>query len=123
MVKKSGVSYALKANAIQNSSYSQGMMEMIQNSFHPARSGDVFLVLEPGITEKTDHSGSIYSYDTHVPMIWWGNGFPQGTINDEIHLRDIAPTISYLLDIPYTDASFGKPIIPLIEKEKPTFSK
>lgn len=123
MVKKSGVSYALKATTIKNSSYSEGMMQMIQNSFHPARSGDVFLVLEPGITEKPDRSGSIYSYDTHVPMMWWGNGFPQGTINDEIHLRDVAPTISYLLDIPYTDASFGKPIIPLIEKEKPAFSK
>ena len=51
MVKKSGVAYAVKASTIQNSSHSEGMMKMIQNSFHPARSGDVFLVLEPGIIE------------------------------------------------------------------------
>ena len=121
MVKKSGVSYAVKSSTIQNSSYSEGMMKMVQNSFHPARSGDISLVLAPGIMEKPNRSGSIYSYDTHIPMIWWGNGFPDGTINSEVNLRDVAPTISYLLNIPYPDASFGKPIIPLIEQERTGF--
>jgi hypothetical protein len=118
MVKKSGVAYALKSSTLQNSSYSEGMMKMVQNSFHPARSGDVFLVLEPGIVEVPSRSGSIYSYDTHIPMIWWGNGFPAGTIHDEVNLRDLAPTISYILNIPYPDASFGKPIVPLIEQDR-----
>jgi len=123
MVKKSGVSYAIKSSALQNSSYSEGMMKMVQNSFHPARSGDVFIVLAPGIVEMPNRSGSIYSYDTHIPMIWWGNGFPEGTINSEVNLRDVAPTISYLLNIPYPDASFGKPIMPLIEQERIGFHK
>lgn len=123
MVKKSGVSYAVKSSTIQNSSYSEGMMKMVQNNFHPARSGDIFLVLAPGIVEMPNRSGSIYSYDTHIPMIWWGNGFPEGTINNEVNLRDVAPTISYLLNIPYPDASFGKPIIPLIEQERIGFQR
>ena len=117
MVKKSGVAYAVKSTTLQNSSYSEGMMKKIQNSFHPARSGDVFLVLEPGVIEVPERSGSVYSYDTHIPMMWWGNGFPAGTIHQKVNLQDVAPTISYLLDLPYPDASFGNPIIPLIEKE------
>ena len=121
MVKKSGVSYAVKASTIQNSSCSEGMMKMLRNNFHPARSGDVFLVLAPGIVEKPRMSGTIYSYDTHIPMIWWGNGFSPGTINKQVHLSNVAPTISYLLNIPYPEASFGKPIIPLIERERTGF--
>jgi len=118
MVKKSGVAYAVKSTTIQNSSYSGGMMMKIQNSYHPARSGDVFLVLEPGVIEIPERSGSIYSYDTHIPMMWWGNGFPAGVIHQGVNLRDVAPTISYLLDLPYPEASFGSPIIPLIEKDE-----
>lgn len=121
MVKKSGVSYAVKASTLQNSTYAEGMMKIIQNNFHPARSGDVFLVLAPGIVEKPRRSGSMYSYDTHIPMIWWGNGFSKGTINSKVNLRDVAPTISYLLNTPYPEASFGKPIIPLIEKDRTGF--
>ncbi|HKL38428.1 MAG TPA: alkaline phosphatase family protein, partial [Bacteroidales bacterium] len=117
MVNKSGVAYAVKSTTIQNSSYSEGMMMKIQNSFHPARSGDVHLMLEPGVIEIPERSGSIYSYDTHIPMMWWGNGFSPGLIHQRVNLRDVAPTISYLLNLPYPDASFGNPIIPLIEKE------
>ncbi len=117
MVKKSGVAYAIKASAIKSGSYMGGMMKMVRKSYHPARSGDVFLVLRAGTQEQPGGSGSIYSYHTHLPMIWWGNGFEPGVVNAKVHLRDVAPTISQLLNIPYPEASFGKAILPLVEPQ------
>ena len=51
---------------------------MIKNGYHPKRSGDVFYVLNPGYIEWSRETGtthaSQYNYDTHVPLIFYGNG-------------------------------------------------
>ena len=115
MVKKSGVAYAVKATSLQNHHFSDGMHKMMQNSYHPKRSGDILLVFEPGSVEEPRRVGSIYNYDTHIPMIWWGNNLPQGIVDEEVSLRDIAATISHRLNIPMPDASSGRSLIPLVE--------
>ena len=50
----------------------------MQNSFYPRRSGDVIINLMPGWIEEHDHkrssSGSMYGYDTRVPLIFYGAG-------------------------------------------------
>lgn len=116
MVKKAGVAYAVKANSLQNQHFSDGMHKKMQNSFHPKRSGDVLLVFEPGSVEYPRRVGSIYNYDTHIPLIWWGNGITSGVIGEEVSLRDIAPTISHRLNIPLPDASSGRSLLPLVDE-------
>ncbi|HAN17711.1 MAG: hypothetical protein A2X13_03695 [Bacteroidetes bacterium GWC2_33_15] len=116
MVQYTGVANALPAHSFNSTYFESGVNQKIQNSFHQKRSGDVIINLEPGWIEKngtTTASGSGYNYDTHVPLIWFGWNIPNIRIDDEIDIADIAPTISWMLNINKPNTSIGKPIIKL----------
>ena len=93
---------------------------LIQKGFNQKRSGDVIYTLQTGWLSKyweeggTTH-GSSYSYDTHVPLIFWGGNIPQGTTDRLIHIRDIAPTINTLLGISFPNGCTGNPITELTQ--------
>ena len=84
--------------------------------FNSVRSGDLFVELNPviyfglGGMDRTTH-GTAYSYDTHVPLLFYGWGIPKQEINDQVFTIDIAPTISNLLKITEPSGCIGKPII------------
>jgi hypothetical protein len=60
-------------------------------------------------TSGTTH-GSPYAYDTRVPMLWMGGGIIAGETALPYYINDIAPTISWLLNIPFPNACSGNPI-------------
>jgi len=86
---------------------------MIQNGFHTQRSGDIIINMEPGWVEfyktGTTH-GSPYSYDSHVPLIWYGKKITPGFTNELTPITHIAPTVCLMLDIPFTSGNSGQPI-------------
>ena len=55
----------------------------------------------------TSH-GSGYSYDTHIPIIFYGNGIKKGVSKKKYDIIDIAPTISNLLKIEAPNSATGK---------------
>ena len=59
--------------------------------------------------------GSGYSYDTHVPLIFYGQGIKKGTSNEYYPIIDIAPTISSLLKIEQPNGTTGKTITEVLE--------
>ena len=86
---------------------------MIQNGFHTQRSGDIIINMESGWVEfyktGTTH-GSPYSYDSHVPLIWYGKKIMPGFTNELTPITHIAPTVCLMLDIPFTSGNSGQPI-------------
>ena len=84
---------------------------------HPRRSGDVIFNLEPGWHADdrafklggTTH-GSPYSYDTHVPLLWYGWRVPAGTGFQAVNITDIAPTLAAMLRIMEPNGTTGKAI-------------
>ena len=111
-----GVSHVLSASAMQNGYFGESYGRKIQNSFYPRRSGDLVLNLMPGWIEQKGEevasSGTMYDYDTHVPLIIAGCGIAPQTIDDEINICSLAPTIGRLIGI-------GRPIAceaPIIEQ-------
>ena len=76
------------------------------------------LNLQPGQIEERDlmrsSSGSMYGYDTQVPLIFFGNGLAAREIRREADMTSVAPTVAYLLDIPEPEASEGAPLEELI---------
>jgi arylsulfatase A-like enzyme len=52
--------------------------------------------------------GSGYNYDTHVPIIFYGNGIKTGTSKKAYTITDIAPTIANLLQIEFPNGTTGK---------------
>lgn len=101
-------------------------MLMLQKGYDPKRSGDVLFVLEPGYLEKdiendnakkgTSH-GSAYNYDTHVPLLWYGNKIGSQIIYDPIDIVDVSATLIHLLRLQRNGAMTGKPIIKLLEQK------
>ena len=90
-----GVSHALSATAMRTSYFGSGYARKMQNSFYPRRSGDVIINLMPGWIEEHDHkrssSGSMYGYDTRVPLIFYGAGI----LPRQIGRPDALPSARY----------------------------
>ena len=88
---------------------------LIQNGYNIKRSGDVALMFEPAWLEEaiptgTTH-GSTYTYDTQVPLLWYGWKIQSGYSSEAVDITDIAPTIASLLNIMPPNACIGKPIV------------
>ncbi len=115
----SGVAHALSATALSSGSFGRGYAMRMQNSFYPRRSGDVVLNLMPGRIEEQElvcsASGSMYAYDTQVPLVFCGPGIPARRIRREVDATDVAPTLARLLEIAEPDASEGAPLPEIIE--------
>jgi predicted AlkP superfamily pyrophosphatase or phosphodiesterase len=96
-------------------------MRLIREGYHPTRSGDIVYNYEPLWMELdfpgTTH-GSPYSYDTHVPLFFYGFNVPAGSTVSEIDITDIAPTICQFMNIGYPSGCLGKPIKELFNKKR-----
>jgi len=103
------------ATQIHENEYNDSFHSLIQRGYNQKRSGDVIVSLQTGwlssYWEKggTTH-GSSYSYDTHVPLIFWGGTIPQGQTDRKVNIRDIAPTISTILGTAYPNGCTGNPL-------------
>lgn len=118
LLQFSGINNTVMAHTLQTNEFTQGILHKFQNSFNPKRSGDVFINLEPGWIEQnsqTSVSGSLYKYDTQVPLIWYGWNLTPQEIHTPISTTHIAPTISKLLNINFPNGSHGEPIFEIIK--------
>lgn len=90
-----------------------GLPAILQNGYHQKRSGDLLIVPEPGFIDypvKGSTHGSAQTYDTHVPLIFFGKGINKGQSDRKTVISDIAPTLAALLGIALPNASTGAPI-------------
>ncbi len=109
-----GVKGALTALQLAGTEYTRGINKLVQMGFNAKRSGDVVIQLEPGYIEwagktGTTH-GSPYTYDTHVPLWFYGGMVNSGSTSETIEITDIAATLANLLNIDAPNGSIGKPI-------------
>lgn len=86
---------------------------LVENLYNPKRSGDIMLLLEPawfyGSKKGTTH-GTMWQYDRHVPLLWYGWKIPQGETVEQTYISDIAATLAALLNILEPNGCVGKPI-------------
>ena len=101
---------AYTATTMQTRYFKEGAEKMLQNGYHQKLSGDVLFTLESGVisydSKGTTH-GSGYNYDTHVPLLFYGNGIQPGKTYKRTNETDIAPTISALLGIALPSGATG----------------
>tara|TARA_B110000503_G_scaffold64282_1_gene101337 strand:+ start:189 stop:1826 length:1638 start_codon:yes stop_codon:yes gene_type:complete len=106
-----GIYKAVTAKTLQTTRFTDGIMNSLQNGYNQKFSGDVMLIPFPatltGGRTGTSH-GSGYSYDAHIPLIFYGNGIKKGVSKKRYEIIDIAPTIANLLKIEVPNASSGK---------------
>ncbi|MGE5861734.1 MAG: alkaline phosphatase PafA [Ignavibacteria bacterium] len=109
------VSQVFTRGELEKESASRTSANLILNGFNFYRSGDIAFELQPDYLTSYSGKGTThstkYSYDTHVPLIFFGWHIPKKTINDPVYIVDIAPTIANLLGIIEPNACIGIPII------------
>jgi predicted AlkP superfamily pyrophosphatase or phosphodiesterase len=109
-----GVAAVYQAATIRASDFGEkGVKGTLVRGYNHKRSGDILVVMEPNWHEQmeagTTH-GSPYSYDTHVPVIFYGWGIAKGSSVEYQTVSDIAPTLSVLLKIKFPSGCTGQPI-------------
>ena len=114
-----GVSQAVTAESMRGSYFGSGYGRKIQNGFYPRRSGDVVLNLMPEWIEEREQtrsmSGSMYRYDTQVPLIIYGAGCKAQLRNDKIDMTSLAVTQAEILGIMAPSAAEGEEITIIYE--------
>lgn len=115
-----GVQFVYASSEIRATAWSdQDVKGRLARGYNVKRSGDVMYELYPGWLNKlsgdaTTH-GSGYSYDTHVPMLWYGAGIKKGESVHKHNITDIAPTLSMLLNISLPSGAIGEPLYELFD--------
>ena len=118
LIQFEGVANAVTSYTFQTSNFTGGISSRMQNGFHQKRSGDVIINLAPGWVEKVDDNSpyhSSYLGDNHVPLIFYGWKIKKSTLTRPVKMIDIAPTISYFLDISRPNVSTGDIILELMQ--------
>lgn len=108
-----GVSEVLTATTTNNTAFTEGVRYLMQNGYNANRSGDVLVNYLPGYINYqptgTTH-GSPYSYDTHVPLLFYGWNVQQGSTSEQVYINDISATLAMMLNIQFPNGCTGKPI-------------
>jgi len=117
---KEGVAQVFAKSIIRQGSYNEtGIKGMMVRGYNHKRSGDIAYALDPGwlswgVIQGTTH-GSSFSYDTNVPVLFYGKGIPKGSSARYHTITDIAPTLSVLLKIKFPSGCTGQPITEIVD--------
>lgn len=94
-------------------------LSFIAKGYDPKQNGDLVLLDKAGymqyIETGTTH-GSPNSYDTHVPMLFYGWHVPKGNSYSKKQITQIAPTLSQMLKIPFPNGTDSEVLEELLGK-------
>jgi len=87
------------------------VLDRVRASFHPDRSGDFVVVLQPRVTPIVDPigsgyvatHGSVWDYDRRVPVVFWWNGARHFEQPLGVMTVDIMPTLASLIGLDISD--------------------
>ncbi len=123
LVQQPGIAHAFTKNLLRQGDFNEGGIKgMVIRGHHEKRSGDIVVINEPNwlamsrVTGTTH--GSPYTYDTHVPVIFFGKGVKSGTSSIYHPVTDIAPTLAVLLHTAFPGGCTGQPVTELLESRQ-----
>ncbi|MCB9184723.1 MAG: alkaline phosphatase family protein [Flavobacteriales bacterium] len=110
-----GIAEAYTATELRGADLSNDRAAMVQRGFFQERSGDVCFILRPshltawpGMPRMGTEHGSPWSYDTQVPVIFFGRGVAKGEVLRPTAITDVAATVCALVGMAPPDASIGQ---------------
>lgn len=110
------ISMVMTAHAARRNT-ADGEQGLLANGYMPQRCGDILYTLKPGYFEaeglyagKGTTHGSGWNYDTHVPVLLFGQGIVHGEVVRRTAVADIVPTICMIVGCALTDAAVGEPV-------------
>jgi len=95
-------------------------LNFITKGYDPSQNGDLVILDKAGYIEYyatgTSH-GTPYSYDTHVPCIFYGWDIPKGETHDKKEITQIAPTIAQKIKITFPNGTESKVLLEVLDKK------
>lgn len=96
-----------------DTSHSGDWARRFRNSFHAVRSGDVMLAYAPEHVEDYGAGrgisyGSLYNYDSRVPLILYGTPFESAVFETAVESVDLAPTLARVAGMAWPSSSTGR---------------
>jgi hypothetical protein len=94
----------------------QTWLQMFARGYFPGRSGQIFFVPHEGeFVVDTDPlygymHGSPWPYDSHIPLLFHGQGVVAGVYDEPVVQQDVAPTLAALLAIAPPPTVTGRPL-------------
>ena len=111
----------------------------VKNMYNPTRFPDIQLLTQPHclFTSRSDYTkilagqrpgtvashGSLWNYDSDVPIIFYGKGIKEGYLGGEADIIDIAPTLAYLAGVQRPAAATGRILTEIIKPEAAVWTK
>jgi len=93
--------------------------KLILRSYSP--NGGWYVMLSPGMYQMAVGHGTnhftLYSYDRHVPLAFFGSGFVPGTYHDRVAPVDLAATFASMLRVNQPSAAIGRVLTEAIRPE------
>lgn len=109
-----GVAEAYPSSVMKKQSFvGNDYRALLQNGYNHKLSGNVVFIYQPGWMDhgqKGTTHGAGYTYDTHVPVIFFGNGIKKGESLTYTTITQIAPTIAELLRINKPNSTTAQPL-------------
>ncbi|MCF6130551.1 alkaline phosphatase family protein [Flavobacterium sp. AS60] len=94
-------------------------LNCIAKGYDVTQNGDMIVLDKPGYIEYgptgTSH-GTTYSYDTHVPLLFYGWNIKKGESHDRKVITEIAPTLSQKLKISLPNGTESEVLLEILEK-------
>ncbi|WP_158855986.1 alkaline phosphatase PafA [Lunatibacter salilacus] len=120
LLRFDGIKETYIANDMRRHEYTSGRKNLLQMGYNHKASGDVLLILDAAwltnSTRGTTH-GTGYTYDTHVPIVFYGWNIQPGSSSRYAAVTDIAPTLSILLHTRLPNGATGQPIGEILDRE------
>ncbi len=110
------VQVAMPAYQLEQGSSANGMLAPLYKSYAKNRSGDFLYTLKEGWQPKYKYRKINFTDQSHIPMVFYGNGILPKKINPKYNAVDLVPTLSELIGIPVPDKSQGKIIEEVIRR-------
>ncbi|MDO5608010.1 MAG: alkaline phosphatase family protein [Capnocytophaga sp.] len=101
------------ASDLHRNNYTHGMVNLIKNGHNQKRSGNIAVVLDNAVISYSrtgSTHGSGYTYDTQVPLLFYGKGIKKGSTARRTEIPDIAATLAAFLGIQQTSGNTGTPV-------------
>jgi predicted AlkP superfamily pyrophosphatase or phosphodiesterase len=118
ILKYDGIKETYTGEDLRRFEYTTGRKHLLQMGYNHKASGDVMVIMEAAwlanSTRGTTH-GTGFTYDTNVPIVFYGWGVKPGSSSRYATITDIAPTLSMLLKTRLPNGATGQPIEEIVD--------
>lgn len=121
LMQVTGIGDAIDSRRLKLIYSNTPMMNVMRRNYHPKRSGDILLCLEPGWAEEQDDGQQLTQLwgNEFVPLAFYGWKVPRATVYERHNMADVAPTICSFIRTAQPNGCSGTPIPILTPRVKP----